>query len=575
MNAPAVDPQRPQANESQRAFLANLRHELRTPLNAVIGYSEMMLEDIPADTDGLDELHGDLQRVIDAGRRLITLVNKVLDPARIETGELDLTRQEFVINLRHELRNPINAIISYSEVILENAPTQLAPDVERVVAAARRFQELLNGVVSYADWYGTDVPPTRLEADSANLINDVVTTLRVMDNDREKTMQPRSGGNLLVVDDNEDNRDVLARYLQRLGHVVLRAENGLRALEMLRVEPCDLILLDIMMPEMNGYQMLEHLKADTRLRDIPVIMISALDEMDNVVRCIEMGAEDYLTKPFNATLLRARVQACLDKKLLHDQEAAMLASQRMAELGTLVAGIAHELNSPLQVITGQSKSLLSRLQSEGQVDQERLTRGLTSINRNGWRSAEIIRALLTYARASTGDTDAFDLNDIVRDTLLLTEHQLKNFSNINIITEFGNDLPPLYCNRNQITQMLINLLTNARDAIKDGGDITIRTSLDPETRRLVIQVSDTGCGIPEPVLDKIFNPFFTTKPLGQGTGLGLSTVIGIVRAHGGEIKVLSKPGEGTTFSVLLPENPPPDLETNPRGPGRFDDSVFN
>lgn len=575
MNAPAADPQRSQANESQRAFLANLRHELRTPLNAVIGYSEMMLEDTPVSANGLDELRGDLQRIIDAGRRLIILVNKVLDPARIETGDMDLTRQEFVINLRHELRNPINAIISYSEVVLENAPTSLAPDVERVVAAARRFQELLNGVVSYADWYGADVPPTRSDADSANLINDVVTTLRVMDNDREKTMQPRSGGNLLVVDDNEDNRDVLARYLQRLGHVVVRAENGLRALETLRQEPCDLILLDIMMPEMNGYQMLEHLKADSRLRDIPVIMISALDEMDNVVRCIEMGAEDYLTKPFNATLLRARVQSCLDKKLLHDQEAAMLASQRMAELGTLVAGIAHELNSPLQVITGQSKSLLSRLQGEGQVEQERLVRALTSINRNGWRSAEIIRALLTYSRAATGDTAAFDLNDIVRDTLLLTEHQLKNFSNINIITEFGDDLPSLYCNRNQITQMLINLLTNARDAIKEGGDITIRTSDDTETRRVVLQVSDTGCGIPEPVLDKIFNPFFTTKPLGQGTGLGLSTVIGIVRAHGGEIKVLSKPGEGTTFTVLLPENPPSDLDMNPKGPGRFDDSVFN
>ena len=131
-------------------------------------------------------------------------------------------------------------------------------------------------------------------------------------------------GSVLVVDDNEVNRDLLARRLQRQGHVVTVAEDGLQALEMLRRDPFDLVLLDIMMPQMNGYQVLENLKADEKLRHIPVIMISAVDDIDSVVRCIELGAEDYLSKPFNPVLLRARISACLEKKRLRDKEQAYL-----------------------------------------------------------------------------------------------------------------------------------------------------------------------------------------------------------------------------------------------------------
>ncbi len=131
-------------------------------------------------------------------------------------------------------------------------------------------------------------------------------------------------GSVLVVDDNEVNRDLLARRLQRQGHVVTVAEDGLQALELMRSEPFDLVLLDIMMPQMNGYQVLENLKADEKLRYIPVIMISAVDDIDSIVRCIELGAEDYLSKPFNPVLLKARISACLEKKRLRDQEQAYL-----------------------------------------------------------------------------------------------------------------------------------------------------------------------------------------------------------------------------------------------------------
>ncbi len=132
-------------------------------------------------------------------------------------------------------------------------------------------------------------------------------------------------GRVLVVDDNEMNRDMLSRRVERQGHTVKLAKDGLEALNILRAEPIDLVLLDIMMPGMNGYEVLETIKNDQALRHVPVIMISAVDEIDSVVRCIEMGAEDYLPKPFNPVLLRARIGAALDKKQMRDQEQAYLA----------------------------------------------------------------------------------------------------------------------------------------------------------------------------------------------------------------------------------------------------------
>lgn len=131
-------------------------------------------------------------------------------------------------------------------------------------------------------------------------------------------------GLVLVVDDNEMNRDLLSRRLQRQGFTVVMAEDGAQALEQVRMQPFDLVLLDVMMPHMNGYQVLETLKADPHLRHVPVIMISALDDIESVVRCIELGAEDYLFKPFNPTLLKARINASLEKKRLRDQEQAFL-----------------------------------------------------------------------------------------------------------------------------------------------------------------------------------------------------------------------------------------------------------
>jgi len=235
---------------------------------------------------------------------------------------------------------------------------------------------------------------------------------------------------------------------------------------------------------------------------------------------------------------------------LNQLQNKIVASQKLADLGTLAAGVAHEMNSPLQVITGMSQSLLKAL-DKGTLSPEKLHTNLETINRNAWRCAEIARALRTYAHSSGGTLEPLDLNVVIRDALLLTEHQLRSWSNIEIETDLFDLLPPTLCDRNQIAQVLINLLTNARDAMPDGGRIVIRTHLN-EDGGVSLVVADTGVGIPQTALAKIFNPFFTTKAVGKGTGLGLSIIKGIIQAHGGRIWLESTEGVGTTFFMAFP-----------------------
>lgn len=279
----------------------------------------------------------------------------------------------------------------------------------------------------------------------------------------------------------------------------------------------------------------------------------------------------------NISFGRQRILSILMRDITERKkmENMLLASQKFADLGTLAAGIAHELNSPLQVITGVSESLLNRL-NDGEVDLENCRTNLNMINRNGWRCAHIIRSLITYARPKVDQIEPNDINELINNTLLLIEHQLKSWKNIHIITELGEKIPPLICDRNQIIQVIINLLVNARDAMPGGGQITVRSWYDSENKHIKLQVSDNGSGIPKEIADRIFDPFFTTKSIGQGTGLGLSIVKGIVKAHDGKISVESDPHVGTIFTLIFPEiwrQETPSIINNNKGKERFDDTI--
>jgi class 3 adenylate cyclase len=280
-----------------RAALARLRHELRTPLNHIIGYSELLLEEVEG--SGLGALAPGLHAVREDARRLLGLINEFLAPERVAIGGVDRGR------VPAELSEPLEWITAVIGILREEAARsgdeRLLPDLDRIASAAGHLlRQVRQGMAPAMEGPAPAVAPAGALATPA---------------------PPTAGsGTILVVDDNAENRDMLARRLEREGHEVHVAADGQEALDLLASRPVDLVLLDVMMPGLSGDEVLRRLKAEPRLRNIPVLMISALDEVEQVVRCIELGAEDYLPKPFDPVLLRARIGACLEKKRLRDQE---------------------------------------------------------------------------------------------------------------------------------------------------------------------------------------------------------------------------------------------------------------
>lgn len=307
------------------ATLAHLRHELRTPVNAILGYSEMLLED--AQSGEHASMAADLEKIRAAGAELRDLVSLLLDPTRVESSLAGLDIEELESRLRHDLRVPVNTVRGYAELLLEEvgaAPSQLRSDLQTIHAAGGRLLEVVDRIQHLARLDASELEVTH-EATAA--ARDAVHWLRP---GRPPEPPPAAGqqGRVLVVDDNATNRDLLQRRLSREGYRVETAGDGREALARLQQEAFDLVLLDIMMPEINGYEALQRLKEDEALRHLPVIMISALDEIDSVARCIELGAEDYLPKPCEPVLLRARVGSSLEKKRLRDREQAYLEELR-------------------------------------------------------------------------------------------------------------------------------------------------------------------------------------------------------------------------------------------------------
>lgn len=312
---PAVPPD---PERVKRAAFSHVRHELRTPVTAIIGYAEMLLEDGPAEAD--EEIIQDLRNVREAGLKLLALVDGILHPDRMGMAGADL--ESVGARIRADLRNPINAVVGYSEMLIEASREQglehLLPDLGRILTAARRLLELSTDIVQVA----TGAPESGY---SSTLREASVLTQKVLSRigpAGSVSLEASGAGqaSLLIVDDNAVNRDLLSRQLARQGYLVATAENGRHALDLLDRRDFDLILLDIIMPELDGVETLRRIKSDPRLADIPVLMLSSLEEAQSAIRCIELGAEDYLAKPFHAPLLQARIGANLEIRRLRRRE---------------------------------------------------------------------------------------------------------------------------------------------------------------------------------------------------------------------------------------------------------------
>jgi signal transduction histidine kinase len=378
-----------------------------------------------------------------------------------------------------------------------------------------------------------------------------------------------SKSTILVVDDVADNIEILVDILDQ-DYRVMAAHNGKKALEIAHsATPPDLILLDIFMPEMDGYGVCQRLKTVEKTRSIPVIFVTGDGGDTDETRGFALGGVDYIRKPINPSVLKARVHAHVELKRHRDnledlaQERArqLMHSERLASLGTLAAGIAHEINTPLTYVIGNAeilKFLFDAMAREGVIlnsdsfaaNIKETTHRLTEIIKGGNMINAIVDSMQRFSRQDNHAREPIDLTVCMDQAITLCHFHLKHLEQVRMTIE--PDLPRVIANSRQIEQVLINLLKNACDAIGEttGGTIGIKTSSDHGS--VIIHVEDNGPGIPDTMLDAIWKAFFTTKPNGMGTGLGLSISKHIIEEHKGRIWAGNRQKKGARFTIELP-----------------------
>jgi signal transduction histidine kinase len=376
---------------------------------------------------------------------------------------------------------------------------------------------------------------------------------------------------VLVVDDDDINRLYLSRQLGQYQLQVTTAENGQQALDQLADRAYDLVLLDIVMPEVDGFAVLTAVKTNEQLRHIPIIVISGLDDLDSLVRCIELGAEDYLFKPINPVLLKARISACLQRKRLHDQEQMILqqfqAEKEAAESlnrakSAFLANMSHELRTPLNTIIGYTEILQEDLQTLA-TD---LIFDVEQIRHSGKHLLSIINNLLELSKIEAGtvelDLESFEIAGLVQEVVASLQPQLEaQRTTLNITCP--PDLSTMRADFIKVRQVLVQVLGNAVKFTENGAiDFVIEQEAlsaadsDAISASVIFTIADTGIGISPEQLPNLFQPFSQgdqslTRKYG-GTGLGLALSQRLCQLMGGSIAIASESGKGATATIRLP-----------------------
>ncbi len=384
---------------------------------------------------------------------------------------------------------------------------------------------------------------------------------------------------ILVVDDDARNRRLLDAMLRPEGYDVLEAESGERALELIGQGAADLVLLDIMMPGLDGVEACRRIRASPGTeRLLPVVFVTALGDRDARVRGKSAGGDDFLTKPIDATELLARVRNLLDAKAYHDlrerqrqlleqelerRSTQLLRAERLATLGTLAGGVGHELNNICAVFLGT----MHFVQENAAVGKPPEAEDLVQLLRVGEHLRVHAEHLLSLGRPGPDHAESLDLREVVTGTLAMLR-ATGRAKYIDIASELPGDPVLVTINRTRIEQVLINLVGNAADAVlgRDKPRVMVAVAPPDEGGYVQCRVEDNGVGIPEDQLQIIFEPYFTTKPPGRGTGLGLVVVKQIVESYGGHLHVSSVPGEGSVFAFDLPSATVPRNSSRPRRP---------
>jgi two-component system, NtrC family, sensor kinase len=421
---------------------------------------------------------------------------------------------------------------------------------------------------------------------------------------------------ILAVDDSSTYLNELSNVLRSEGYEIVGARSGGEALEMLAAQSVDCILLDLVMPDLDGIETCRRIKSSPLFRDIPLIMLTAREDREAMIEALGTGADDFIAKSSEVEVLTARVRAQLRRKQFEDEhrnireqllrseleatearaarelaetrarvvevlehknrelsdayaelkraQSRLVQSAKLASLGELVAGVAHEINNPLAFAISHLQTARSSVAWLVPVPPDdrrarhwhRAQDRLDEMSGGLERIRELVLKLRTFSRLDEGDRKIASIRECVDSVLTILGHRLRHHIEVDACFDEPSELD---CYPSLLNQALMNLVANAIDAIdavRPQGRIVIRGGAHGDQYLLTIQ--DDGAGIPEDVLERVFDPFFTTKDVGKGTGLGLSITYSIVRKHGGHLELLPVEGGGTRVELTLPLAGPPN-----------------
>jgi two-component system NtrC family sensor kinase len=473
--------------------------------------------------------------------------------------------------------------------------------------------------------------------DAAVILAKLRAVLRMAQDTRadDQTRSLLSPSRILAVDDSATYREAIGGALRAEGYDVIQVASGEEALEILSIQMVDCVLLDLVMPGIGGTETCRRIKASPVARDIPVIVLTSLDDREAMLETLGTGADDYIQKSAELDVLKARVRAQLRRRQVEDEtrrvrerllrseidaaesrrareiaemrvalveelerkndelgravselqatQSQLIQAAKMASLGSLVAGIAHEINNPLSFslshLSTVKKSLGRAETALGAAVQTEPVQGNWSRARSRLdemttgleRIRELVVKLRTFSHIDEGEWRRVSIRECIDSVLTILAHRIRE--RIEIRTEFGEP-DSVECYPSLLNQAVMNLISNSIDAIAGPGLISVRTGAVDGVYQ--IQVSDTGSGIAPEHRDRVLEPFFTTKPVGEGTGLGLSITYSIVRKHGGTLSIACPEGGGTAITIRFPfRNSTRPSATEGRGTGSLEGGKIN
>jgi signal transduction histidine kinase len=399
--------------------------------------------------------------------------------------------------------------------------------------------------------------------------------------------------NVLIADDDPVSRRLLQAHLERWGHQVTAASSGGEAWRFFQSGSFPIVVSDWMMPEMDGPELVQHIRSFERADYVYIILLTSRSDKTDVVLGMDAGADDFVIKPFDGEELRVRLRAgerivklerglAEQNRALRDAQAVLVQNEKLAGLGRLAAGVAHEINNPLAYVTNNLAVLrrdvraaldvlnayrhgaaaqASAMEQEADLPffEQNFTRICDKSLDGLERVRNIVRNLCDFARLDEAEFKEIDVNAALASTLDILRHEFTK-KDIRVVTQL-EPLPLFRCYPSKINQVFLNILVNAVEACSHGGTVTTRTRAEAG-KTIIVELQDNGCGIKQEHRPRLFEPFFTTKPVGSGTGLGLAVSYGIIRDHGGTIDVESEAGRGSTFYIRLPL-PKTVLESRP------------